>query len=147
MDSHLRVMTPDDIPAGMRLKEISGWNQTRGDWERFLTASPQGCFVADISEGVRGTATTISYEGRFAWIGMVLVDPEWRGKGIGTKLLRKAIEHLDGCGLLSIKLDATPQGKPLYEKLGLANTKSSGGRCSTCPPSQPRCGPIRLTRT
>jgi Acetyltransferase (GNAT) domain len=30
----------------------------------------------------------------------------------------KAIEHLDACGIPSMKLDATPQGKPLYEKLG-----------------------------
>ena len=114
-------MTPDDIPAGMRLKEIAGWNQTRGDWERFLSASPQGCFVADTRGAVVGTVATISYEGRFAWIGMVLVDPAWRGKGIGTKLLRRAIEYLDGCGLPSIKLDATPQGKPLYEKLGFVS--------------------------
>ena len=118
MDFHLRVMTADDIPAGMRLKEIAGWNQTRGDWERFLIASPQGCFVAETEGEVVGTAATISYEGRFAWIGMVLVDPARRGQGIGTKLLEKAIEYLDGCGIPSIKLDATPQGKPLYEKLG-----------------------------
>ena len=111
-------MTPDDIPAGMRLKEIAGWNQTRGDWERFLRASPQGCFVADTQGQVVGTVATISYEARFAWIGMVLVDPAWRGKGIGTRLLEIAIEHLARCAVPTIKLDATPQGHPLYEKLG-----------------------------
>jgi GNAT superfamily N-acetyltransferase len=118
MKFHLRVMTPDDIHAGMRLKEIAGWNQTRGDWERFLRASPHGCFVAEIDAEVVGTVATISYEGRFAWIGMVLVDPARRGQGFGTKLLERAIEYLDGCGIPSVKLDATPQGKPLYEKLG-----------------------------
>ncbi len=118
MSSRLRQMTARDLPAGMRLKEIAGWNQTRGDWERFLLASPQGCFVAEADGEVVGTAATISYEGRFAWIGMVLVDPARRGQGIGTKLLEKAIEYLDGCGIPSMKLDATPQGKPLYEKLG-----------------------------
>ena len=66
MDISLRMMTPDDIPAGLRLKEIAGWNQTRGDWERFLFASPQGCFVAEADGEVAGTAATISYEGRFA---------------------------------------------------------------------------------
>jgi len=118
MDISLRMMTPDDIPAGLRLKEIAGWNQTRGDWERFLFASPQGCFVAEADGEVAGTAATISYEGRFAWIGMVLVDPARRGQGIGSKLLEKAIAYLDGCGIPSMKLDATPQGKLLYEKLG-----------------------------
>jgi ribosomal protein S18 acetylase RimI-like enzyme len=118
MDCRLRQMTVADISAGMRLKESAGWNQTRGDWGRFLSASPEGCFVAEAEGEVAGTVATVSYEGRFAWIGMVLVDPAQRGQGIGTKLLEKAIEYLDGCGIPSIKLDATPQGKTLYEKLG-----------------------------
>ena len=118
MDLLLRLMAPDDVPAGMRLTEIAAWNQTGSDWERFLRASPQGCFVAEANGEVAGTVATISYEGRFAWIGMVLVDPAYRGRGIGTKLLEKAIAYLDGCGIPSMKLDATPQGKPLYEGLG-----------------------------
>jgi tRNA(Met) C34 N-acetyltransferase TmcA len=48
---------------------------------------------------------------------MVLVDPEYRNRGIGTRLLQRAIEHLDDLKIPAIKLDATPQGKPLYEKL------------------------------
>src|SRR5216110_1030000 len=48
---------------------------------------------------------------------MVLVDPQYRGRGIGTQLLKRAIEYLDGLKIPAIKLDATPQGKPLYEKL------------------------------
>ncbi len=110
-------MTKADIPAGMRLKEIAGWNQTSADWKRFLEASPQGCFVAEHEGRVCGTATTISFENRFAWIGMILVDPEYRNQGIGTKLLERAIEYLHDLRITAIKLDATPQGKPLYEKL------------------------------
>jgi GNAT superfamily N-acetyltransferase len=114
-------MTKADIPAGMRLKELAGWNQTTGDWERFLEASPQGCFVAESKGAIRGTVTTIIYEARFAWVGMVLVDPEHRGQGLGTQLLNMAIEHLDSVGIPSIKLDATPKGKPIYEKLGFVS--------------------------
>lgn len=117
----LRVMTADDIPGGVRLNTLAGWNQTEADWARFLNASPTGCFVMDDGATVVGTATTLAYEGRFAWIGMVLVDPEYRNQGIGTELLERAIGHLDGAGIPTIKLDATPQGKPLYEKLGFVN--------------------------
>jgi GNAT superfamily N-acetyltransferase len=117
----LRTMTSKDIPGGIRLKEIAGWNQTREDWERFLKASPKGCFVAEVGGKICGTATTISYENRFAWIGMVLVAPEHRSKGFGTQLLEKAIRHLDDLQVPTIKLDATPQGKPIYEKLGFVS--------------------------
>ena len=114
----LRTMTKHDIPAGLRLKELAGWNQTAADWNRLLDASPKGCFVAEVEGKVCGTATTISFENKFAWIGMVLVDPEYRSRGIGTNLLERTIEHLDQQKIPTMKLDATPQGKPLYEKLG-----------------------------
>ena len=113
-----RTMTPADIPAGMRLKEIAGWNQTREDWQRFLEADPEGCFVVEWNGQVAGTVATIVYEHRFAWIGMVLVDPQVRGKGIGTALLLRAIDHLDARKVPCMKLDATPQGKPIYTRLG-----------------------------
>jgi ribosomal protein S18 acetylase RimI-like enzyme len=111
-------MTPADVAAGMRLKDLAGWNQTKEDWERFLQAEPEGCFVAEWNGQVAGTVTTITYEGRFAWIGMVLVDPQLRGKGMGTALLQKALDHLDAKKVPCVKLDATPQGKPIYARLG-----------------------------
>jgi GNAT superfamily N-acetyltransferase len=114
----LRVMTTQDILGGLRLNTIVGWNQTAADWTRFLTASPNGCFVMDDDRKIVGTATTFSYENRFAWIGMVLVDPSYRNRGIGTSLLQRTIEYLDDAGIPTLKLDATPAGKPLYEKLG-----------------------------
>jgi len=116
----LRTMTEDDVAAGMRLKELAGWNQTKADWKRFLAAGRQGCFVSELDGVVRGTAATIVYGGRFAWVGMVLVDPEFRGQGIGTALLEKCIEHLDSLRVPCIKLDATPLGRPVYEKLGFS---------------------------
>ena len=122
----LRVMTSADIPAGMRLKERAGWNQTTADWRRFLERSPEGCFVAEVGAQVCGTVTTVAFEGRFAWIGMVLVDPEYRGRGFGTALLERAIHYLDALDLSALKLDATPQGKPLYEKLGFRSEYEIG---------------------
>jgi ribosomal protein S18 acetylase RimI-like enzyme len=114
-------MTRGDIPAGMQLKEIAHWNQTEADWELFLSANSEGCFVIEADRRVVGTVTTILYEGRFAWIGMILVDPEFRNRGIGRALLQQAIEHLDSRGIPCMRLDATSQGKPVYEKLGFVD--------------------------
>ena len=138
-------MTKQDIPAGLRLNTLSGWNQTSADWKRFLVSSPQGCFVMEDGNNVVGTAATICYENRFAWIGMVLVDPEYRKQGIGTQLLNKTIEHLDHANISTIKLDATPLGKPLYAKLGFVNEfeierwvlKRPPGTISTIPSTPP----------
>ncbi len=104
----------------MRLKDLAGWNQTARDWERFLKASPDGCFVAESGGRVAGTSATIIYEKRLAWVGMVLVDPEFRRQGIGLRLLDTALEFLDARGVRTVKLDATPQGRPIYERRGFA---------------------------
>ncbi|MBI4964391.1 MAG: GNAT family N-acetyltransferase [Desulfomonile tiedjei] len=118
MSIQFRLMNAEDIPEAMRLKDIAGWNQTVADWERFISASPEGCFAAEDDGRVVGTSTTIIYEGRFAWIGMVLVDTRYRGRGIGTQLLQRAIRYLDSRNIPCMKLDATPQGRLLYEKFG-----------------------------
>jgi GNAT superfamily N-acetyltransferase len=117
---HICSMTKQDVSAGLRLSSLAGWNQTAADWHRFLDASPDGCFVAKIDDRVCGTATTISYQNRFAWIAMVLVDPDYRKCGIGTQLLRKTVQHLDERGIPTMKLDATPQGQAIYAKMGFA---------------------------
>ncbi len=118
MNFRLRTMTFEDIPVAIRLKDAAGWNQTAADWVRFISASPEGCFVMECHGNVIGTSATIAYDGRFSWIGMLIVDEQYRGQGIGTALLERAIYFLDSQKIPAIKLDATPQGKPLYEKLG-----------------------------
>ena len=44
MNVQLRLMTVDDIPEAMRLKDLAGWNQTAADWERFLSRGPGRMF-------------------------------------------------------------------------------------------------------
>lgn len=109
-------MLEEDIPAGMRLKNAAGWNQLKEDWKLFLDSSIDGSMVAEYQQKVIGTVTTVNYSGRFSWIGMLLVDPEIRRMGIGTALLKEAISRAQGKG--TIRLDATPKGKLLYDTIG-----------------------------
>jgi GNAT superfamily N-acetyltransferase len=110
----IRGMTPDDVPLGMRLKAQASWNQTTEDWRMLLEAGAGWVAVVD-GCGV-GTATVVPYDETFAWIGMVLVDSAYRRRGIGTALLETAIEQARRHG--AARLDATPQGRPLYARLG-----------------------------
>jgi ribosomal protein S18 acetylase RimI-like enzyme len=107
-----------DLPFAQSLSRDAGWNQTADDWLRFLNYQPDGCFVAEWHDLPAGTVTTTVYGKRLAWIGMLLVAPEHRGRGIGTALLEHAIRHLRTAGVPCIKLDATPQGQPIYERIG-----------------------------
>lgn len=113
----IRPMTTDDIPLGLKLTRQAAWNQMESDWRRFLSMQPDGCFVAELDGTSVGTTTTCIFDG-VAWIAMVLVDKDVRGRGIGTSLLKHAISYLKEQNVKTVRLDATPAGRPIYEKLG-----------------------------
>jgi GNAT superfamily N-acetyltransferase len=113
----IRTMTTGDLALGLRLSRQAGWNQTEADWLRLLYFEPEGCFAAELDGSAVGTTTTCVF-GPVAWIAMVLVDEEHRRRGIGTHLLRHALEYLDSRQVPTIRLDATQLGRPVYEKLG-----------------------------
>ena len=117
----IRKLTQLDLAFAESVRAAAGWNQTPGDWERFLETEPDGCFLAEWEGRPAGTVTTTSYGPDLAWIGMVLVDPAHRRRGIGRALLEYAIGHLRGRGVRCIKLDATPAGKLIYDELGFKN--------------------------
>jgi GNAT superfamily N-acetyltransferase len=114
----LRLLTRADVPFADSLRALAGWNQTLADWERFLASAPDGCFLAEWDGAPAGTATTTVYGSTLAWIGMVLVHPEYRRRGIGRALLQHCLEHLRQRGVRCIKLDATPLGRTVYRGLG-----------------------------
>jgi GNAT superfamily N-acetyltransferase len=114
----LRRLDLSDLPFADSLRQAAGWNQTLADWRRILFLDPEGCFAAIDQDTVVGTATTTSFGTDLAWIGMVLVDPSKRNRGIGRLLLGQCLEYLQAKRVRCIKLDATPAGQILYEKLG-----------------------------
>jgi creatinine amidohydrolase len=117
----LRILRARDIPFAHTLRQIAGWNQTEHDWRGYLSYDPEGCFVAEVRGEPAGTATTIHYDKRFGWIGMVLVHPDFRRLGLGTQLLKRAIQRLQQCAVRCIKLDATPMGRKVYVPLGFVD--------------------------
>lgn len=113
-------MTPADIALGMRLKRAAGWTQVEADWRRTLELEPAGCFVAEWDGAGVGTVGCTLF-GPVAWISLVLVDPNWRGRGIGRTLLLRAIEYCESKRATTVRLDATPLGRPLYASLGFCD--------------------------
>jgi len=113
----IRLLTEEHINAGLRLSKLACWNQTESDWRRLLKHDPQGGFIACLNNHVLGTTTSTAYGTDLAWIGMVLVDPECRRRGIATQLVQETLRSLCSRGVKTIKLDATPAGQPVYAPL------------------------------
>jgi creatinine amidohydrolase/Fe(II)-dependent formamide hydrolase-like protein/ribosomal protein S18 acetylase RimI-like enzyme len=111
-----RPMTAGDIAAGLHLSRAAGWNDTRQDWELCLAQQPDGARCLVRNGQVVGTVLGVDYQGQFGWIGMLLVEPAFRRHGLGTRLLRLAMERLAQCE--TIKLDATPAGREACLAMG-----------------------------
>lgn len=112
----LRPMEQSDVASAMKLSNAEGWNQTENDWKLFLEGPGNVSIVAVCDNKVVGTTTTINYSNKVVWIGMVLVDKEYRGCGISKALLNNIVLKIEPGK--SIKLDATPAGQLVYKKLG-----------------------------
>ena len=111
----IRVLTAEDLDGALRLSTIVGWNQRVDDWRVLLRLAPAGAFAALVDGRIVGTSIGIDYGG-FAWIAMMLVDPSSRGRGLGSRLLQVAMDAVPPT--LPIRLDATPIGRPLYQRYG-----------------------------
>jgi len=105
----------DDLDQALGLSTSAGWNQHVDDWRVFLQIAPAGAFAAEANRRIVGTAIGVDYGG-FAWIAMMLVDPAFRGCGLGGRLLEAALESVPAD--LPVRLDATPLGRPLYRRYG-----------------------------
>lgn len=115
----LRTIQLADIEDCKLLSDAEGWNQTEKDWKLLVNNSQNFCLLAESEHKIIGTATAMNYSGEVAWIGMVLVEKAYRGRGIGKKLVSNLLNRI--LSFKSVKLDATPVGQPMYKKLGFKN--------------------------
>ena len=53
--------------------------------------------------------------------------PAYRGFGIGSAITRAAIDYAKASGVHRVWLDATDEGKPVYEKVGFIPTNTGFG--------------------
>jgi GNAT superfamily N-acetyltransferase len=116
--TRIQPLTSSDLDGALTLSTAIGWNQRAEDWRMLLHVAPAASFAAIADGRVVGTAIGIDY-GRFGWIAMMIVDPAYRGRGLGAQLLERAMKALPPT--LPIRLDATPLGRPLYQRFGFVD--------------------------
>ena len=108
-------LSPVHAEAGFNLSSLIGWNQTAQDW-RFVLARGEGVGLLDPNETLVATAMALPY-GRFAWICLVLVAPDYRRQGIATRLMDEVVTRQEVAGRVP-GLDATPDGRTVYRRIG-----------------------------
>jgi GNAT superfamily N-acetyltransferase len=107
-----RPMTPADLPAAHGLSMRLKWPHRLEDWALMQHAFKG--FVAVKGEQMIGTAFACP-QGAFATIGLVIIDPDYQGQGIGRRLMELT---LSACGASTPILNATVAGALLYTTQG-----------------------------
>ena len=90
-------------------------------------------FVAEVAGAIVGSAGGQRFDGLYPWVFSysdrqygyiwgVYVEPEYRQKGIATRLTQLAVEHLQGIGCTKVALNAAPKARPLYQRLGFSDS-------------------------
>jgi GNAT superfamily N-acetyltransferase len=116
----IRGFERGDVDFALRQKKREGWAVSREQFEVFLKHDPDGCFVAMTGDQPVGMVTTTCF-GPSGWIGNLIVEPRWRGRGIGRALMEHGLDRLRGRGATTVRLEGDPQGIPLYRKLGFVD--------------------------
>jgi GNAT superfamily N-acetyltransferase len=112
---------PTDRAAGLRLSTQAGWNQIAADWQRVADLCPDAFFAGRLDGRVVATACAASYGATAAWIGLILVDEELRGRGFGGIMFDRALERAREIAGEAVGLDASPFGRPVYLKKGFVD--------------------------
>lgn len=109
----LVTFAPAQLAGALALSRQAAWPHRLEDWRMALALS-QGVAALDATGRVVGTALVTPYSS-CATINMVIVDETMRGQGLGRRLMDQALQL---AGDQPLRLVATREGLPLYEKLG-----------------------------
>ncbi len=125
----VRALRAGDAESVAALCTQLGYPTSAADVElRLQHAGDKGhaVFIAESPDGgavgwVQVCARTILVSDRHAEVEGLVVDREWRGKGVGRVLMKRAEEwaRREGCAAVSLRSNVVRDGaRPFYESIG-----------------------------
>ncbi len=114
----VRKLSLRDTSSLVELSRNAGWNQQEAEIREVIERSGECILGAFHGEALVGVAAAYCYaDAKVAFINEVIVHSAWRNHGIATRLLNELLPNvLPVCPTL--RLYATGQGRPIYEKIG-----------------------------
>jgi GNAT superfamily N-acetyltransferase len=81
-------------------------------------------YVAELSGRVVGWSALIP-RGEVCWLDDLWIEPEWIGRGIGSRLFRHAAERARELAALTMEWEAEPNALGFYERMGARHLRNS----------------------
>jgi GNAT superfamily N-acetyltransferase len=108
-------MKADEVALAIEWAAQEGWNPGCHDAACFQAADPRGFFVGELHGEPIGSISAVAYDEHFGFIGLYIVRPDCRGKGLGLRIWRHAMAYL---GERNIGLDGVVAQQANYRKSG-----------------------------
>lgn len=131
----VRPMRPGELELVLEWARQEGWNPGLDDSLAFHDADPSGFFVGAVGEVPVGSISMVKYGDEFAFLGLYIVHPDFRGKGYGKAIWNAGMASAEG---RVIGLDGVEAQQPSYSKAGFEpayKTIRYGGTATAVPPS------------
>ena len=109
-----------DLPAIGSLRESVGWTAHAWALRAIIGVPYARCVVIEGHDVLVGVGSGISY-GPLGFVGNMVVAQTHRRRGLGSEVLTAVTGFLDDAGCRRLELNATPDGRPLYERHGFAS--------------------------
>jgi GNAT superfamily N-acetyltransferase len=111
----VRNMQRDDLRNVYEWSIAEGWNIGKYDHDVFFATDPNGFFLGEIDGIPIGSVSGVAYDESFGFIGLYIVQKEYRGKGYGLKIFNEAMRYLGG---RCVGLDAVLEQQENYKLSG-----------------------------
>ena len=119
--TRFRTAKRDELDRILDWAAAEGWNPGLGDAAAFWAADPEGFFIALDGDQPVAAISVVNHSDTFAFLGLYIVTPPYRGRGIGYGLWQDALAH---AGNRTIGLDGVPEQQANYEVSGF---RQAGG--------------------
>ncbi len=113
----IRPMTAADPEPAADVLRRGDFGERLGFFQWAITQPTITSFVAEDDGRIIGTGVA-SVHGGAGWVGVIFVDAAYRGSGLGRRITRTVVDHLETHGVRSMVLIASPMGRPIYEREG-----------------------------
>lgn len=131
----VRPIRPGELELVLEWARQEGWNPGLDDSLAFYDADPSGFFVGVLGEVPVGSISVVKYGDTFAFLGLYIVHPDFRGRGYGKAIWNAGMASAEG---RSIGLDGVVAQQDNYRKAGFEEaykTVRYGGVISDLPKS------------
>jgi ribosomal protein S18 acetylase RimI-like enzyme len=98
---------------------------TLGHFKSLLDPARERLWLAEVAEQIVGSIAIVKHSDEKAQLRWLLVDPAFRGRGVGSSLVREAVTFAKGAGYRSVFLDTVKELVPaalLYRAAGFVLT-------------------------